>query len=206
MVKAVMCGYDESDMDGLFQSVRRKTRSTIIFISSIALVLVIIGIIYAVAVAFDDMGLFSAGIKTFRWIFVAIIGLGVLQFCGNPKAKLNSYPDSYKDGCVLACFDNTAFYYTALQKQIVSTQELINSAISNLENKAKPHSYSELSKALEDRERFYLFFNAKEEYPLIIRKESICQGTAEQLKEILSVHLKENFKTLKFKPIQEDVW
>ena len=205
MVKAVMYGYDESDMEGLFQSTRRKTRSTVIFILSIVAVILIIGIIYVVSLVFDK-GLFSAGVKSFRWLFIFILGFGLLQFCGNPGAKLKSYPDSYKEGYIFTCFDNTEFYFTALQKQIVSTQELVNSAIGSIESKVKSHSYSELSKALEDRERLYLFFKSKDEYPLIIRKESVCDGTAEELKAILSAQLKDNYKTLRFKPIEADVW
>lgn len=205
MVRTVMHGYDESDMSGLFQAKRKKFKSTIIFIICVVIAALILFGIFILP-HFINVKINSAFAKPCLVAALIILGVGLYQMEGNSQNRLESYPLSFREGLVFTVFSNTDFFYATLQNEYVPASGKLYDIIHNLEKNTVPHYYNELNQIIEDGQRFYLFSKSKDILPLIIRKEAIVEGSAEELREIFYTQLKSDCKIIETKSNQEDEW
>lgn len=205
MVRTVMSGYDESDMNALFQSTRKKLRSTVIFIICVIIAALILFGIFVLP-HFINVKINSAFSKPCFVAALIILGVGLYQMEGNSKNRLESYPPEFREGSIFTAFSNTDFFYAALHNEYVTDSINPDGIMHNLEKNAIPHYYNELNQIIEDGQRFYLFSKSKDILPLIIRKEAIAEGSVEELREIFYTQLKNDYKIIETKSNQEDEW
>lgn len=200
MVKAVMNEYGEDDTKGLFKSTNQSRKPILIFIFCIIIDILIFAGAFFLSKIFGIE--FLKSISTIlKWITGIIFFAGLYQITGYARSSMKKYSINYTKGYVFTLFDINKFDYFAVHEELLGTSpealDSISEALGKETETHSLHSYDELSKAVEDKDRFYLFFKDKKQLPLIVRKEAISVGTAEELRHILSSNLEKSFKIRK---------
>lgn len=200
MVKAVMYEYGEDDTKGLFKSTSRSRKPIFIFIGCIIIDILILASLVLLEIWFG-IGFVKSIQTIITWIIRIIFFIGLWQITAFARSNLKKYSVNYTKGYVFTLFDINKFDYFAIHEEFLGTSpEALDSISEDLGKETEAHrlhSYEELSKAVEDRDRFYFVFKDKKQLPLIVRKEAISVGTADELRHILSTQLDKNFKKRK---------
>ncbi|MCM1225802.1 MAG: hypothetical protein NC320_00035 [Clostridium sp.] len=184
MIRAVMRGYDENDMHNLFQVQRNKLRSSIIFVICFAAVIIML----IIALTHDYSRIFLK----IPICAAAVIGFEAVS--GHSKDDLNEYPEVLRTGTILFSFSNSDFRVAASNMENIGTDDTdYKMQFQILENGKGmlTYEYSKISKVIEDKINFYIFLP---NITYIVRKDSVIDGTPEELSVILHTYLQNDYK------------